>query len=70
MIPSEVELHYIAVTKLSALLRGATPKYNDDFHCLNCFLKFRTKKSLNHIKEYVEINIFTVLECLLKKIYY
>ena len=34
--------HYLAVKKLSALLKGITPK-NHDFYCLNCFHSFRTQ---------------------------
>ena len=29
--------------KPSALLRGITPKYDDDFYCQNCLHSFRTK---------------------------
>ena len=29
--------------KLSALLRGITPKYHGDFYCLNCLHSFATK---------------------------
>ena len=36
--------HYLAVKKLSALLRGITSKNNSDFCCLNCLHPFRTKK--------------------------
>ena len=32
---SEGWWNYLAVTKLSALLRGTTSKYNADFYCLN-----------------------------------
>ena len=34
--------HYLAVKKLSALLRGITLKINGDFHCLICFYSFKT----------------------------
>ena len=36
--------HYLAVKKLSALLRGITSKYHVGFYCLNCFHSFATKK--------------------------
>ena len=34
--------HYLAVTKLSALLRGITSKHQRYFYCLNC-LHFATQ---------------------------
>ena len=40
--------HYLAVKKLSELLRGITSNYNGDFYCLN------------RIKKYVEIKIFVM----------
>ena len=49
MIPRKVGWHYIAVTKLSALLRGVTSKHNGDFYCLNCS-SFRTEKWLKSHK--------------------
>ena len=30
--------------KLSALLRGTTPKHHSDFYCFNCFHSFATEK--------------------------
>ena len=38
--------HYLAVKKLSALLRGITIKRDGDFYCLNC----RTKNKLKFHK--------------------
>ena len=36
--------HYIAVKKVSALLRGITYKNNSNFYCLNChFLRIKNK---------------------------
>ena len=32
--------HYLAVKKLSALLRAITPKHHHDFHCINCLHSF------------------------------
>ena len=29
--------HYLAVKRISGLLRGITPNHNGDFYCLNCF---------------------------------
>ena len=38
--------HYLAVKKLSALLRGITSKHYGDFYCLNYLHSFRTKNKL------------------------
>ena len=35
---------YLAVKKLSTLLKRITSKYNGDCYCLNCLLSFITKK--------------------------
>ena len=54
-------MHYLAVKKLSALLREVTSKNNGDFYCLNSLHSFRTKKAnLNCIKKYVNIKIFVM----------
>ena len=48
MIPNEeIEVwHYIAVKKLSTLLRGITSKHHGDFYPLNCLHSFRTENKL------------------------
>ena len=38
--------HYLAVKKLSALLKEITSKNNGDFYCLNFLHYFRTKTKL------------------------
>ena len=45
MIPNEEKegWHYLAVNKLSALLRGITSKHHGDFYRLNCLHSFRTE---------------------------
>ena len=63
MIPNGEKWHYLAVKKLSTLLRGITSKHHGDFYCQNCFHSFATKKKLNRIKEHVKIKIFVILEC-------
>lgn len=45
IIKDKEKMCYIAVTKLSPLLRGATSKRNDDVCFLNCLYSFRTKKA-------------------------
>ena len=43
---SEVQQwHYLAVKKLSALLRGTTSKHHGGLYCLNCLYSFATEKS-------------------------
>ena len=46
--------HYVAVKKLSALLRKITSKNNADFYCLNCFHSYRTKDKLESHKKVCE----------------
>ena len=43
MIPYEKGCHYLAVKKLSALLRGIMSPQYTDFYCLNCLHSFATK---------------------------
>ena len=54
MIPDEEKkgrLHYLAVKKLSALLRKITSKNKSDFCCLNCFHSFRIKSKFESHKK-------------------
>ena len=46
MITDGEKWHYLAVTRLSALLRGVTGNNNGDFYCLNCFHAYRTRHKL------------------------
>ena len=46
MINDSEKWHYLAVTKLSALLKGITSKHKGDFYCLNCFRAYTTKNKL------------------------
>ena len=41
-VKSEGQWHYLAVKKLSALLRGIISKHHGDFYCLNCLYSFAT----------------------------
>ena len=51
MISNRKGWHYLAVKKLSALLRRITSKHYCDLYCLNCLHSFRTKNKLeSHIK--------------------
>ena len=42
MITDDKKRHYLAVKKLSALLRRITSNHVGDFYCLNCRHSFRT----------------------------
>ena len=48
MIPNEKKegWHYLAVKKLSTLLRGMASKHHGDFYYLNCLHCFRTENKL------------------------
>ena len=46
MITDGEKWHYIAVARLSGLLRGVTCNNKGDFYCLNCFHAYRTKNKL------------------------
>ena len=52
------ELVYLAVKKLSALLRGITSKHHGDFYCLNRLHSFATKNKLESHKEVCENKYF------------
>ena len=42
MITDGEKWHYLAVKKLSALLKGITSKHRGGFYCLNCFNSYST----------------------------
>ena len=51
MIPNGEGWHYLAVEKLSALLRGIISKHHSDFYCLNCLYSFAAEnKCKSHEK--------------------
>ena len=50
--------HYLAVKKLSALLRGITSKHHSDFYCLNCLHSFVAEKKLELHKKVCENKYF------------
>ena len=53
-VQSEGRWHYLAVKKISALLRGITFKYYDDFYCLKYLHSFTTKLKLDSQKKVCE----------------
>ena len=46
MITDRKKWYYLAVKRLSALLRGITSNHDGAFHCLNCFHSYSTKVKL------------------------
>ena len=44
MITDGKKWYYLAVKKLSTLLRGIKSKHNGDLYCLNCFHSYSTEK--------------------------
>ena len=54
MIPNGEGWLYLAVKKLSALVKRITAKHHDDFHCLNCLHSFATEKKCRSHKKVCE----------------
>ena len=50
-VKSEGRWYYLAVKKLSTLLKRITSKHYGDFLCLNCLHSFRTKNKLESHKK-------------------
>ena len=65
MIPNEEKegWHYLAVIKLSGILRKITSKDNGDFNCLNSLPFLEQKISLRLIKKDERIKIFVEMYC-------
>ena len=57
MIPNEVGWQYLAVKKLSVLLRGVTSKLHTNFYSLNCLHSFVTANKREYCKKNVKIKI-------------
>ena len=53
--------HYLAVKKLSALLRRITSKHHGDFDCLNCLHSFTTKSNLQSHNRVCENKYFCIV---------
>ena len=49
--------NYLAVKKLSTVLRRITSKHHGDFCCFNCLHSLEQKINLNLMKKYVKIKI-------------
>ena len=50
--------HYLAVKRISGLLRGITSNYNGDILCLNCFHSYTTERKLRTHKRICENHNF------------
>ena len=46
MITDGEKWHYLAVKKLSALLKGITSKHRGGFYCLNCFNSYSGNRKI------------------------
>ena len=62
MITDGEKLHYLAVKKLSALLRGITSNNNGNFHYLNYFHSYSTKEELKKHKNVCEDHDYYYVE--------
>ena len=62
MITDGEKWHYLTVKNLSGLLRGITSTHYSDFHCLNCFRSYRTKRKLELHKKICENHDYCHIE--------
>ena len=62
MITDGEKLHYLAVKKLSALLREITGNNNGDFYCLNCFHSYTTENKIKKHKNICENHDYCYVE--------
>ena len=62
MIPNREKWHYLAVKKLSSLVRRITSKHHVNFYCVNCLHSFtRVRKLESHKKVCGNKNFFNVI---------
>ena len=61
MIPNGEGWHYLAVKRLSALLRRITSKYFSDSYCLNSLHAFATKNRPESHKKVCENKDFYII---------
>ena len=62
MITDGEKWHYLAVKKLSALLRVITSNHNRDFYYLNCFRVYTTQNKLESHKKLCESHDYCCIE--------
>ena len=53
---------YLALKKLSALLRGITSKHVGDHYCLNCFHSYRTENEFKQNENVCKDHDYCCLE--------
>ena len=56
--------HYLAIEKISGLLRGITSNHNGDFYCLNCLDSYSTKSKLKKHEKICKNHNFCYLKML------
>ena len=61
IIPNRERWHYLAETKLLALLRTITSKHHGDLYCLNFLILLQKETNVIFIENHVQINIFVTL---------
>ena len=61
MIPNGEGWYYLAVKKISGLIRGIVSKYQVDLYCVNCLHSIARKNKRKSHKKYVKVNIFVTL---------
>ena len=54
--------HYLAIKRISGLLRGITSNHNGDYYCLNCFQSYTTEKKLRKHEKVCENHDFCHLK--------
>ena len=71
VIPYAKERNYLALKRLSPVLRETTSKHDGNFCCLNFLHSFKTiKNKLESYKNCVKRKIFGILLCLLNTLRY
>ena len=55
MITDGKKWDYLAVKRLSTLLKEITSKRVGDFYCLNCFYSFGTENAIKNMKMFTKI---------------
>ena len=62
MITDGEKWHYLALKRLSALIRETISKHDGDFYCLNCFQSYTTKNKLKKHKKICENHDYCYVE--------
>ena len=62
IISDGTKWHYLAVKKLSALLRKISSNHNGDAYCMNCFKSFASKNNLEKHQKLCENHDYCQIE--------